>query len=334
MTMSSLIFDDAIAALEAVAESTRLRLVALLSESELTVTELTAILGQSQPRISRHLKLLADASILERNREGAWAFFRLGEGAAATLARSIVERIGADDAVIAADRSRLKEVRAARAQQANAYFAKVAIDWDRIRALHISDKGVEAAMAELIGKGRINAMLDIGTGTGRMLELFAGQAGRAVGIDQSAAMLSIARANLERHAVRNAQLKQGDIYALPVERDAYDLVLVHQVLHFLDDPARAIREMVRVLAPGGRLMIVDFAPHEKEFLRTEHAHRRLGFAREEIAGVLADAGLDLAEHRLLADDGRADGLTVSIWLGKDRRIRTDGAIVSAFSEVA
>ncbi len=245
-------FDESIAALESIAEHSRLRLVALLAEAELTVTELTAILGQSQPRVSRHLKLLADAGVLERNREGAWAFFRLGEGAAAKLARSIVAQTDAADPVIADDRARLAEVRAARAQQAEAYFQKVAGDWDRIRAMHVSDRGVEKALADIIGKSRINALLDVGTGTGRMLELFAGLSARAAGVDQSAAMLSIARANLEKHAVRNAQLRQGDIYALPVERDAYDLVLVHQVLHFLDDPGRAIREMKRVMAPGGR----------------------------------------------------------------------------------
>jgi ubiquinone/menaquinone biosynthesis C-methylase UbiE/DNA-binding transcriptional ArsR family regulator len=332
--MTPLPFVETIAALEAVAEATRLRLVALLAEAELTVTELTAILGQSQPRISRHLKLLADAGVLERNREGAWAFFRLGDGAAADMARNIVARTDGEDRIIASDKARLIEVRAARAAQAGAYFAKVAADWDRIRALHVSDRGVEKAMADIIGRARINALLDIGTGTGRMLELFSGLAGRAVGIDQSAAMLAIARSNLEKHAIRNAQVKQGDVYALPVERDSYDLVVLHQVLHFLDDPARAVREMRRVLAPGGRLLIVDFAPHEQEFLRAEHAHRRLGFARDEVGHLLAEAGLDLVEHKLLPHEAKADALTVSIWLAKDRRMQVDGAIVSSFSEVA
>jgi ubiquinone/menaquinone biosynthesis C-methylase UbiE/DNA-binding transcriptional ArsR family regulator len=332
--MTSLPFDESIAALEAVAEATRLRLLALLAEAELTVTELTAILGQSQPRISRHLKLLVDAGILERNREGAWAFFRLGDGAAARMASSILRHLDGHDAAIAADKARLIEVRSTRAQQAEAYFAKVAGDWDRIRSLHVSERGVEKAMAEIIGKNRVNALLDIGTGTGRMLELFAGLAGRTVGIDQSAAMLAVARSNLDKHAVRNVQLRQGDIYALPVERDAFDLILVHQVLHFLDDPARAIREMKRVAAPGGRIMIVDFAPHGQEFLRTDHAHRRLGFGKDEIGAILSEAGFDLAEHRLLAHETEGNALTVSIWLGRDRRRRVDGAIVSSFQEVA
>jgi ubiquinone/menaquinone biosynthesis C-methylase UbiE len=327
-------FDQTLAALEAVAEATRLRLVALLSEAELTVTELTAILGQSQPRISRHLKLLTDSEVLERSREGAWAFFRLGDGGAAQLARQVVGQADLSDPIFADDKARLLEVRAARAQQAEAYFAKVAGDWDRIRALHVSDRGVEKAMSEVIGRQRVNALLDIGTGTGRMLELFAGLAARAIGIDQSAAMLAIARSNLDKHAVRNAQVRQGDIYALPVEREAYDLVLVHQVLHFLDDPARAIREMKRVMAPGGRILIVDFAPHEQEFLRSEHAHRRLGFGKDEIAAILSDAGLELIEHKALPHEAKADALTVSLWLARDRRRQVDGAITTAFPEVA
>jgi ubiquinone/menaquinone biosynthesis C-methylase UbiE/DNA-binding transcriptional ArsR family regulator len=332
--MSTLDFDRAIGALEAVAEETRLRLVALLAEAELTVTELTAILGQSQPRISRHLKLLVDAGVLERNREGAWAFFRVGDGASADLARAIVQRLSIEDSQVSADRSRLKQVREQRAQQAEAYFARIAHEWDSLRSLHISDSGVEKAMVALVGSGRINALLDIGTGTGRMLELFAPLAARSVGVDQSAAMLAVARAHLERKGLRQAQLRQGDVYALPVEQGAFDLVLVHQVLHFLDDPGRALREVARVLSPSGRVLIVDFAPHQQEFLRSEHAHRRLGFSREEIAAMLADAGLDLVEHRLLERSDRPDSLTVSIWLAKDRRVRVDSAIVSAFPEVA
>jgi ubiquinone/menaquinone biosynthesis C-methylase UbiE/DNA-binding transcriptional ArsR family regulator len=328
-------FPDAVSALESIAETTRLRLVALMAEAELTVSELTAILGQSQPRISRHLKLLADSGILDRSREGAWAFFRLAEGPPALLARNLLQSIAADDPVLAGDRARLTEVRASRAQQAEAYFARIAPEWDRVRSLHVSDHGVEAAVSEIIGDRRINALLDIGTGTGRMLELFAPRAARALGVDQSAAMLAVARASLDRHGMRHVQLRQGDIYALPVERDAYDVVLIHQVLHFLDDPARALRETARVLAPGGRVIAIDFAPHDKEFLRTEHAHRRLGFAKDEIAGLFAEIGLEGVEHRLIAPgQGAPDLLSVSIWVGRDRRSRGDGVVPAGWREVA
>jgi ubiquinone/menaquinone biosynthesis C-methylase UbiE/DNA-binding transcriptional ArsR family regulator len=328
-------FAEALGALEAIAEPTRLRLAVLLAEAELTVTELTAILGQSQPRISRHLKLLVDAGVLERNREGAWAFFRIADGAAASFAKRILSDIDPRDHASLADRARLEEVRAQRAAQASSYFGQVAGDWDRIRKLHLSDDRVEAVLAEVIGRRRIETFLDIGTGTGRMLELFAKHAQRAVGVDLSAAMLSVARANLDRAGVRNVQLKQGDVYALPVEREAFDLVLIHQVLHFLDDPAKALREARRTLAPGGQLVVVDFAPHEEEFLRNEHAHRRLGFARDEISQMLEAMDLAVGEHRLLKhNENNKATLTVSVWFAQDMRRRVDGAIVETMREVA
>jgi demethylmenaquinone methyltransferase/2-methoxy-6-polyprenyl-1,4-benzoquinol methylase/ArsR family transcriptional regulator len=137
-------------------------------------------------------------------------------------------------------------------------------------------------------------------------------------------MLSLARARLERSGLRNAQLRQGDLYALPVERNSYDLVILHQVLHYLDDPSRAIREAARALRPGGRLIVVDFAPHSEETLREAHAHRRLGFAHEEITGMMSDAGLDvLVERDLVPDTREGHKLTVSLWLGHDRRIISD-----------
>ena len=190
--------------------------------------------------------------------------------------------------------------------------------------MHIPEERVEAAIREAIGTGPIQTLLDLGTGTGRMLELLAPLATRAVGVDQSPQMLSVARARIERAGLRNVQLRQGDIYAMPVEPDVYDLVIMHQVLHYLDDPLRAIREAARALRPGGRLLIVDFAPHEEETLRAAHAHRRLGFAAGEIAGFMAAAGLDLiATNDLAPGRGEASKLTVSLWLGRDRRVIAD-----------
>ena len=316
---------ELITALEAAGEISRIRLLALLGEAELTVSELVTILGQSQPRISRHLKLLAEAGLVERHREGAWAFFRLNDrGAMGEIAQAVVGRLDRSDAVLANDHARLSEVRRARAEQAARYFAEQATDWDRVRSLHVPEERVEAALREIVDKKSFHAVLDLGTGTGRMLELLAPFAQRAVGVDQSPAMLNVARARLEHAGLRHAQLRQGDIYALPVERDAYDLVVVHQVLHYLDDPARALREAARTLRPGGRLVIIDFAPHELEFLREQHAHRRLGFAHDEIAGLLEECGLDIESQRDLAPFTKNDGqLTVSIWVGRDRRVITD-----------
>ncbi len=313
-----------IAALEAAGEITRIRLMALLSEAELTVTELVTILGQSQPRISRHLKLLAEAALIERHREGAWAFFRLADRESmGEVAQAIVGRLDRTDAVLASDHARLDEVRQARAGQAARYFADQAAHWDRIRSLHVPEERVEAALRDIAGDKSFHAVLDLGTGTGRMLELLAPLAERAVGIDQSPAMLNVARARLERAGLRNAQLRQGDIYALPVERDGYDLCVVHQVLHYLHDPARALREAARTLRPGGRLVIIDFAPHNLEFLREQHAHRRLGFCHAEVEKMLRDAGLEVEMQRDLEPLSKADQLTVSLWVGRDPRIVSD-----------
>ncbi len=314
-----------LAGLEAAGEATRLRLLLLLAEAELTVSELVTILGQSQPRISRHLKLLVEAGLVDRHREGAWAFFRVAErGVLADLARQIVTRVAVEDPVASSDRTRLMEVRQARAEQASQYFAAQARNWDQLRSLHAPEQQVEDAIRELVGNDSLHAVLDLGTGTGRMLEMVAPFAERAVGVDQSPAMLNVARTRLERAGLRNIQLRQGDIYALPVERDGYDLVIVHQVLHYLDDPARALREAARVLRPGGRLVVVDFAPHGLEFLREQHAHRRLGFAREEIEDCMREAGLNIVAHRDLNPAAKsAEKLTVSLWVGRDPRLISD-----------
>ncbi|MDX7951132.1 metalloregulator ArsR/SmtB family transcription factor [Lichenihabitans sp. Uapishka_5] len=318
-------FATILTALEAAGEETRLRLLALLLEAELTVSELVAILGQSQPRISRHLKLLAEAGLVERHREGAWAFFAAAHRTpVAELARGLVRHLDPGDSTLLADRARLGEVRAARQAQAERYFAAQAADWDRLRALHAAEERVEAALEAVVGEGPFETVLDLGTGTGRILELLAPKAGRAVGIDGSPAMLSVARSRLEARGWRHVQLRQGDLYALPVERDGYDLVVIAQVLHYLDDPGRALREAARVLRPGGRLVVVDFAPHANEELRSLHAHRRLGFARSEIETLMGEADLAIEAGRDVAPTAPEAGkLTVSLWVGRDRRPNKD-----------
>lgn len=315
--------DNVLAALAAAGEPTRLRLLALLGDAELTVSELVAILGQSQPRISRHLKLLVDAQLVERHREGAWVFLLAAQsGPAARLGREIIASIRHDDPVLLSDRVRLDEVRRARADVAARYFATHAASWDSLRALHVAEETVEAAILRTVGERPVGSLLDVGTGTGRMLELLAPRAGRALGIDMSTQMLGMARARMDRAGLRNTQLRQGDIFALPAERNAFDLVVVHQVLHYLDDPSRALREAARTLRPGGRLLVVDFAPHEREELRTIHAHRRLGFASDEISGFMTEAGLDVVATQSLAPDG-VGSLTVLLWMGRDRRMQSD-----------
>ncbi len=272
-------FDALNAALKAAGEETRLRILALVGEAELTVSDLTDILRQSQPRISRHLKLLVEAGLVERFREGAWAFFRLAEsGASADLARTLIARLDPRDQIIARDRDRLSAVRAQRAQAAQDYFRSHAAQWDRIRKLHVADEAVEGAIRDALADKPFRSLLDLGTGTGRILEMFGPLIERGLGIDLSLDMLLLARARIERAGLRHCSVRQGDIYDLAVPAGSFDVIIIHQVLHFLDDGGRAIREAARVLTRGGRLLVVDFAPHDLEFLREEHAHRRLGFA--------------------------------------------------------
>jgi len=322
----SLGFSALLAGLKASAEDTRFRLLALLGEEELTVSDLTDILRQSQPRISRHLKLLSDAGLIERFREGSWAFHRrVSRGQGAKLGKALLDLVDHADPVLARDRERLAQVRAQRHAAAQSYFRKHAKHWDELRRLHISEAAVESAIREALAGVRIESLLDLGTGTGRMLEMFGPEIGRGVGIDMNPEMLSIARANLEKAGLKHCTVRKSDIYNLNM-RDQFDVAIVHQVLHFLDDGARAIREAARALRPGGRLLVIDFAPHELEFLREQHAHRRLGFAQETIAQWMKAAGLDFVSHRMLSPEGKVkEGLTVSLWLGRDRRRLMAGA---------
>ncbi len=306
-------------ALRAAGEATRIRLLFILSHGEFNVTELTRILDQSQPRISRHLKLMTEAGLLERYKEGSWVLFRAHEeGAAGRLAREIPRLLSPDDDVLAADAEKLRAILDERAGKAARYFAGVAADWDKIRSLHVSEARVEEAMREMAGEGPWRFMLDAGTGTGRLLEIFAPYAGHAVGVDSSREMLAVARARLEAAGLKHAQARAGDVYDLPFEDGQADFVTMHQVLHFLDDPGAALAEISRVMAPGGRLLLADFAPHELEFLREEHAHRRLGIARDAMNRWLRKAGLREARHVYLEPPaGRgAQGLTVSLWLAE------------------
>ncbi len=302
--------DSLLAGLKAAAEPTRLRILALCAHGELSVSDLTAILGQSQPRVSRHLKLLSEAGLLDRFREGTFARFRLAErGAGAELGRTLVDLVPPDDAGLALDLKRLAALKEDRAAAAAAYFRDNAGRWDELRALHIPDSEVERVLAGLLPGDDLGDLVDLGTGTGRMLVVLGGRAHRAVGIDLSREMLAVARANLERAGLRHAQVRQGDLYQLPLPDAAFDIAVMHQVLHFVEDPADALAEAARVLRPGGRLLIADFAPHGLDGLRAEHAHRWLGFADAEVAGWLRLAGCTAEPPIALP----SDRLTVMVW---------------------
>lgn len=302
--------DQLLTALRGAGEATRLRIIALLSKGELTVGELVQILDQSQPRVSRHLKLMGESGLLDRFQEGTQVFYRLARsGVSGALNDTIVSLVDGEDATFEADRERLSAIRTERADRAQAYFRANAGDWAKLRSLHVSEEQVEEALKAAQGGGAIGRLLDIGTGTGRMLELFGPQAEEALGIDISREMLAIARTTLADADLGQCQVRQGDMYALGVEAESQDLILYHQVLHFAEEPERAIGEAARSLAPGGAILIADFAPHAQEFLRDEHAHRRLGFADDEVKAWGEGAGLTCASINHL-DGGE---LRVTIW---------------------
>ncbi|MBP1873743.1 putative methyltransferase YcgJ [Ensifer adhaerens] len=313
--------DALVDVLKAAGEPTRMRLLALLGAGDLTVTDLTEILGQSQPRISRHLKLLAEVELVDRYQEGAWAYFRLRqEGARVSLVRAMLASATSDDAVLSRDASRLVTLKKARAEKAQAYFSRNAAGWDELRRLHVSERDVETALRDMVGDEPVDSLLDLGTGTGRILQLFEGLYRRGIGIDASRDMLAVARSNLDRAGITKASIRHGDIFNLPLDGQVFDLVTIHQVLHFLDQPEAAIAEAARMLTPGGRLVIIDFAPHGLEHLRDEHAHARLGFSHQAMTDWLAKAGLQLEKTTDLSPEGTDGGkLTVTIWLARDQR---------------
>ncbi len=305
--------DRAVEVLRAAGEPTRLRILALLAREELAVLELCRVLDQSQPRVSRHLKLLAEAGLVERFPDGAWVFYRLtGGGEAGDLASEILARTDGADPVFLRDADRLVAVQAERAAEADAYFARNAARWDEIRSLYVSDTAVEVAILEAAGPGPFRRLVDLGSGTGRMLKLLGPRAEHCLGLDLSQQMLNIARSEVVQSGLERCELRHGDIFATRLPEASADLVVVHQVLHYLGDPGAAVREAARITAPGGSLIIVDFAPHALEFLREQHQHRRLGFSDREITRWLAEGGLKDVSVAALPPT-REGGLTVKIW---------------------
>jgi ArsR family transcriptional regulator len=305
-----------IGALKAAGEQTRLRVLALLTEGELSVGELAQALGQSQPRVSRHMKLLSEAGLVERAPEGAWVFYRLPRAHTTErhFAEAALAMLDPADPLLARDAERLSAIRAAREETAAEYFARNAADWDRVRALHLPEADIDSAILTAAGAGPFDLMVDVGVGQGRMIQLFADRVRRAEGFDTSRQMLAIARASLDDLRAK-AAVRFGDAYAPPIDAGTADLVTIHQVLHFLADPGRAIAEAARLTKPGGRLLIVDFAPHDLEFLRQDHAHRRLGFSDAEIAEWFESAGIARVSTAALTPKKRDGALTVKIWAG-------------------
>ena len=309
---------EGVEVLRAAGEPSRLRIVALLAKEELAVMELCQIMDQSQPRVSRHLRLLTASGLVERFPDGGWAFYRLtaDPGRRAILDR-VLSIVDEHDAALARDRDRLTAVRAERGAKAQAYFERNAPLWDQLRSLYVSESDVEAAILEAAPQGSIGCLIDLGTGAGRMLSLLAGRAGFALGLDLSHQMLNIARMRVAEAGLQHCELRHGDIFSTGLVDRSADLVVVHQVLHYLSDPAAAVAEAARLVSPGGRLLVIDFAPHGLEYLREAHQHRRLGFPDEEMARWLSAAGLKRPKVTTLPASAPG-GLTVKIWAA-DRR---------------
>ena len=304
---------DLVTTLKAAAEPTRLRLLTLCSNSDLTVSELTQVLGQSQPRVSRHLKLLHQAGLLDRQREGSWVYFRLaGKGPAAELARILIGSMPVDDPTLALDVERLQQVFQRRTKKAIEYFRRNAKRWDQVRSLHVDEREVEQVLLDLVSTRKVQRLLDLGTGTGRVLELLATKVSELTGVDSSSEMLQVARAKLARKGIRNCVLRRCNMYQIPLPGRSFDAVTIHQVLHFAETPGQVIAEAGRLLAPGGRLFIVDFEEHHLDELREKHAHRWLGFKPATLRNWLSDAHLEPGKHLSLA----GGALTVGVWTAR------------------
>ena len=294
--------------LKAAAEPTRLRILNLCASGELAVSEITQILGQSQPRVSRHLKILADAGLLIPMLEGNWTFYRL-ERSENPVAAAVLALIPTDDPTLAQDQARLAQVRERRRAEAETYFNAHAQSWDAIRRLYIDASQVEAMLLRQVPDGTFDSLLDVGTGIGEILALLAPRVQQAIVLDISRDMLAVARDRITGAGLSYVSLRLGDMYALPVPDQSMDLVTVHLVLHFADAPERVVAEAARVLRPGGRIIVVDFAQHAREELRTKHAHRRLGFAEGEVRNWFKQCGLQVTRDEVLP----GDPLTVMIW---------------------
>ena len=303
----------AVDVLRAAGEPTRLRILALLAREELAVMELGQILDQSQPRVSRHLRLLAEAGLLERFPDGAWVFYRLSSDEPQRgFIDHALDMVKADEGILARDLERLAQVRSARQSAAADYFERNAGRWDEVRSLYVDEVHVEEAILKAAGPGPFERLIDLGTGAGRMLTLLGGRAKSAIGLDLSQQMLNIARREVAEADLSRCELRHGDIFATGLPAGSADLVVIHRVLHFLNDPAAAIGEAARLTAPGGALLIIDFAPHTLEFLRQAHQHRRLGFSDEEIARWCETAGLG-AVAGVSMPPATPEGLTVKVW---------------------
>jgi ArsR family transcriptional regulator len=296
----------------ALADPTRVKILLLVRDLQLSMGELADLLDQSQPRVSRHVRILAEAGLVRRHKEGAWVFVGLGDNAPTADIYALIEKLLPAREPIAAERARLAQVRAERQKAIDDWFTTHAGEWDLLRRLGGQDSAVEAAIVAAARVPAVGRLLDIGTGTGRVLELLAADADSAVGVDRSPEMLRLARGKLAGDGQQRAEVRQADMRALPFEDSSFDTVTLHHVLHYADDPATVIAEAARTVAPGGKLLVADYAAHGHEEFRTRYQHARLGFAGDDVVAWLCAAGL---APRLVSRHPGAE-LSVELWEGR------------------
>jgi len=311
---------DAVQALKAAGDPSRLRILATLEHHDLSVGELVEVLAQSQPRVSRHLRVLVEAGLLRRHAEGTSAFYGIDRTSPiAAVVTDLLTQLDSSDPDITRDGERLMRIRNVRSQRATRYFEQVASDWDRVRSTHVPEADIEAALVDLLERRPRGEFLDLGTGTGRMLEVAAPHIDRGVGIDTSRDMLAVARHKLEQQRFSHCHVRHGDVYNVDLPSGGVDTAVFHHVLHFLNDPASAINEAARTLRPNGMLTIIDFAPHSIEMLRDEYEHVRLGFTEDEVSGWCSAAGLEnISAMNFTPSQEGADVLTVTLWTAMQR----------------
>lgn len=305
------IFDaeELLPALRAIAEPTRLRILTFCAAADLSVTDLTELLNQSQPRISRHLKIMCEAEVLQRGREGTFAYYRVSSsGIGLALSHSILSM----HRLSAADERALEQLKQKRHKMAAPLEAANAEQIRKLRSYYPSEKLIDQALSHILPEDRVKDLLDIGTGTGHMLALFGPRVTHAVGIDLSRDMLSLARANLMLSDLQNCRVQQADMYSLPLDSASFDAVTIHHVLHFAERPGDVIREAARVLRPGGRLVIVDFIKHDLQKLKSEFGHLWLGFDEAEIAEWCRDCGLEPEPPTILSEPGKQLRVMISL----------------------
>lgn len=285
--------------LKALADPTRLQLLLLLGQSELTVQELTEILGMGQSRISRHLKILAEAGLVAVKRQGTWGYYRQGldNPLFAEIWPALRNRLQANPAQLEFQR-RLAAVLEGRRRRSADFFERHARQWDALASRVLPMANYRPALEAALPNCRL--LLEVGLGTGGLLPVLRQRAERVVGVDQSQAMLQQASLRLARLQLDGVDLRLGEMTHLPLADAEADAVVLNMVLHHAPQPERVFRELARVVAPGGRVLVADLQRHEQEWVREDIADQWLGFEQAELRGWLESSGLEFEEYLPIA----------------------------------